>query len=85
MPQPIYNIVYSAGLDVENMGAIENTTTNVKKIKDAFRKKWEDKVIPDKDICNGLIDYKGAPDWIKESVEQERLLIQQVIEGSLSA
>lgn len=38
MPQPIFNIIYGTGLDAENMESIKNTTTNVEKIRNAFKK-----------------------------------------------
>ena len=75
MPQPIVNIIIDAGLDYENMESIDNTPDNVKKIKQSFRKKWEEKAITDEEICNDLFDYNGAPDWIKEAIEQERSAI----------
>ena len=33
MPQPIWNIIHNAGLDAKKMGSIENTATNVKKLR----------------------------------------------------
>ena len=79
MPIPIYNIISSAGLDPENMQSIESSESNVTKIKNALRGKWEDKTINDDDICNDSIAYTGAPDWIKKAIEQERLVIQHEI------
>ena len=79
MPIPIYNIISSAGLDPDNMQSIENSEINVNKIKSALKRKWEDQTISDDDICNDSIDSTGAPDWIKKTIEQERLAIQHEI------
>jgi hypothetical protein len=76
MPIPVYNIINYAGLDPKNMGNIQNSPTNVNKIKNSLRGMWVNRIINDNTICQDLIDYTGAPDWIREAIDQERLAIQ---------
>lgn len=79
MPQPIYNIILAAGLDPNEIGSIKETIINKDKIKRAFRQKWEDGDITNQDIFDNLIDYDEAPEWIVNSIEDERNFIYQTI------